>query len=204
MVRVATDSRLNILKVAMQLFLQKGYKNVSYQELVKRTGLSKGAIYHYFASKEALLEAVFNLFLEGGRAVANDDALEKVTDVASFKKFYADTKIGQLNEFKRFLETDETDFNWLLFFMEAINENEQLKSIVLEISQLEIKFLEKCFLGLQAHGGLANGKDPRLLAEALYYQLEGAGLLIVMVEKWSDAGLVRHYDKTITDFFKII
>lgn len=188
----------------MQLFLQKGYKNVSYQELVKRTGLSKGAIYHYFASKEALLAAVFNLFVEGGRQVVNDDALEKVKDVASFQAFYSDTKTGQLNEFKQFLETDETNFNWLLFFMEAVNENEQLKHIIAEIAELEIKFLEKCFLGLQAHGQLADGKNPRLLAEGLYFMLEGAGMLVVMTEKWSDEAFAGHYNKTIGDFFKII
>lgn len=45
------------------LFLQKNFKEVTMQELVEKTGLSKGAFYHYFKSKEQLFEEVIDLFL---------------------------------------------------------------------------------------------------------------------------------------------
>jgi AcrR family transcriptional regulator len=204
MVKISLDTRSNILKTALLLFLEKGYKDVSYQDLVKKTGLSKGAIYHYFASKEELLNAVFDMFSESSRqpvAVAPED---QVKDYASFKKLYADIKIGQLNDFKAFLGADLVSFNWVLFCLEAIAANEQLRVTISELSKLEIKFLERCFLGLDKHDQLPKGKDPALLAECLYYILEGAGLVMFLAENKKDEDFITLYDKTIDDFFKII
>lgn len=52
-----------LIKTALALFLAKGYKAVTLRELVSSSGLSKGAFYHYFASKEAIfLAAVQSAF----------------------------------------------------------------------------------------------------------------------------------------------
>lgn len=47
-----------ILEAAARLFVQKGYDNATLQDIIDATGLSKGAVYHHFASKQAILEAV--------------------------------------------------------------------------------------------------------------------------------------------------
>ena len=41
-----------ILDTAEQLFIEKGYDHTSLQDIIRGTGLSKGAIYHHFTSKE--------------------------------------------------------------------------------------------------------------------------------------------------------
>jgi AcrR family transcriptional regulator len=204
MSKIATDTRTNILKTALLLFLEKGYKDVSYQDLVKKTGLSKGAMYHYFSSKEELLNAVFDLFSQSSIQPAPIAPEEAVTDYASFKKLYADVKMGQLNDFKAFLGADLVSFNWVLFCLEAIAANEQLRVTVGELTRLEREFLEKCFNGLKNHGNLPKGKDPVLLAECLYYLLEGAGVVMFLTENKKDEDFLALYDKTIDDFFKII
>ncbi|MDQ7816852.1 MAG: TetR/AcrR family transcriptional regulator [Melioribacteraceae bacterium] len=51
-----------ILKAAFGLFLQKSYKEVTMKEIVEKTGLSKGAFYHYFTSKEQLFYEVIDAF----------------------------------------------------------------------------------------------------------------------------------------------
>jgi AcrR family transcriptional regulator len=204
MTKMPLDTRFNILKVALLLFLEKGYKNVSYQDLVKKTGLSKGAIYHYFASKEELLVAVFDMFSESSKQPLAVDPENLVKDYDAFRKLYFDIKIGQLNEFKTFLGAEIVAFNWVLFCLEAIEANAQLRITIDELSKQEIKFLEKCFLGLEKHGKLSKGKDPALLAECLYYMLEGAGLVMFLVENKKDEDFVKMYDKALTDFFKII
>lgn len=204
MTKTPLDTRSNILKTALLLFLEKGYKDVSYQDLVKKTGLSKGAIYHYFASKEELLVAVFDMFFESSKQPTRIAPEDLVTDYASFKKLYADIKIGQLNDFKAFLGADLVSFNWVLFCLEAIAANEQLRVTISALAKLEIKFLEKCFLALEKHGKLPKGKNPEVLAECLYYMLEGAGLVMFLVENKKDEDFIGMYDKTINDFFKII
>ena len=48
-----------ILDVAFRLFMEKGYEQTSIQDIINHLGgLSKGAIYHHFKSKEDILVAV--------------------------------------------------------------------------------------------------------------------------------------------------
>jgi AcrR family transcriptional regulator len=47
-----------ILDVTEQLIRTKGYERMSIQDVQDELGVSRGAIYHYFTSKSALLEAV--------------------------------------------------------------------------------------------------------------------------------------------------
>ncbi|MCI8478584.1 MAG: TetR/AcrR family transcriptional regulator [Oscillospiraceae bacterium] len=47
-----------ILDTAEQLFIEKGYDHASLQDIIDATGLSKGAIYHHFASKEDIFYSV--------------------------------------------------------------------------------------------------------------------------------------------------
>jgi len=50
--------RAELLDQALALFLERGYDNVSLNDLLAMAGTSKGAFYHYFPSKEALVTAL--------------------------------------------------------------------------------------------------------------------------------------------------
>jgi AcrR family transcriptional regulator len=50
--------RAEVLDQALALFLERGYENVSLNDLLAVAGTSKGAFYHYFPSKEALVAAL--------------------------------------------------------------------------------------------------------------------------------------------------
>lgn len=58
-----------ILDTASRLFLQKGCDKTTLQDIIDATKLSKGAIYHHFASKEAILIAVADRMGEHNTAV---------------------------------------------------------------------------------------------------------------------------------------
>lgn len=50
-----------ILETAQRLFMEKGFENTSVQDIINNLGgLSKGAIYHHFKSKEEILLAIMN------------------------------------------------------------------------------------------------------------------------------------------------
>lgn len=54
-----------ILDVAFRLFMEKGYEHTSIQDIIDNLGgLSKGAIYHHFKSKEDILVTVTNKMTE--------------------------------------------------------------------------------------------------------------------------------------------
>lgn len=50
--------RREIIDTAMKLFLEKGYEQTSTADVMKALAIAKGTIYHYFRSKEDLMQAV--------------------------------------------------------------------------------------------------------------------------------------------------
>lgn len=57
-VKKPTERRADIIEAARHLFQTKEYAKTTMQDVMDDLGIAKGTIYHYFPSKEALLEAV--------------------------------------------------------------------------------------------------------------------------------------------------
>ncbi len=55
----ADSTRRKLLSVARTLFAERGYDATPIEEVLERTGLSKGAFYHHFPDKRELLAAVY-------------------------------------------------------------------------------------------------------------------------------------------------
>jgi TetR/AcrR family transcriptional regulator, transcriptional repressor for nem operon len=51
-------TREEIIRLALDVFHRQGYHNTSMSDLAKACGLQKGSFYHYFASKDELMQAV--------------------------------------------------------------------------------------------------------------------------------------------------
>ena len=54
-----------LLAVATRMFAEKGFGNTSVQEIVEAAGVTKGAMYHYFGSKDDLLYEIYHRLLLG-------------------------------------------------------------------------------------------------------------------------------------------
>jgi len=85
--------RNEILDATQRLVFTKGYERMSIQDILDSLGISKGAFYHYFDSKAALLEA----FIEHGQ-----DDLD-----AAFRAIVEDPNLPALDKFQRFFVTLE-------------------------------------------------------------------------------------------------
>jgi AcrR family transcriptional regulator len=62
----------SLLEVAALLFYERGYDGTSMDELSKRLGITKSAIYHHVSGKEELLRLIVDRALDGLFAVAQD------------------------------------------------------------------------------------------------------------------------------------
>lgn len=67
----SNNSKEKIIQSAFSLFLSKGYDATSTQDIINLSGLSRGAMYHHFKSKEDILRSItegfysqMNIFLE--------------------------------------------------------------------------------------------------------------------------------------------
>ena len=49
-----TDRKNQILEAAFKVFVEKGYSKATMDDIVDSSGLSKGALYHYYKSKKDL------------------------------------------------------------------------------------------------------------------------------------------------------
>lgn len=54
-----TDRRDAILDAALECFVTQGYHGTAVPEVAKRAGIAAGTIYHYFTSKEVLVNALY-------------------------------------------------------------------------------------------------------------------------------------------------
>lgn len=55
------DNREIILQTALRLFCSRGYDAVGVQEIVEQAGVTKPTLYHYFGSKQGLLEEILRV-----------------------------------------------------------------------------------------------------------------------------------------------
>jgi len=57
------DTRQRIIESASRLFHEQGYGATSIAAILSDAGVNSGSLYHFFASKEAVLESVLEMYL---------------------------------------------------------------------------------------------------------------------------------------------
>ena len=62
-------TRADIVNCARKLFYEHGYDGTSFTQIVDATGLFRGNIYHYFKTKDEILEAVIGRYLDDYRTM---------------------------------------------------------------------------------------------------------------------------------------
>lgn len=83
----ATGRHREILEAAMELVGERGYGGASLRELARRVGIQQPSLYHYFASKEEMVEQIIVTFyaamMSGGASVI-PDRLDQLPRLVAF------------------------------------------------------------------------------------------------------------------------
>ncbi|SDM88412.1 transcriptional regulator, TetR family [Paenibacillus sp. yr247] len=59
--RATTRKKRDVMmEIALTMFMEKGYENVSVDDIIAATRTSKGTFYHYFKSKDAIISALYS------------------------------------------------------------------------------------------------------------------------------------------------
>lgn len=104
----AEETRARILEAAAECFAQQGYEAASVADICERAGVSKGAFYHHFPSKQDLFMALLNDWLEaldGGlrqaqaEAASVPDALRNMAGMVGFVLSSASERLPMFLEF---------------------------------------------------------------------------------------------------------
>jgi AcrR family transcriptional regulator len=96
MARIVKEEEYNakrneILDIALSLIYSKGYEQMTIQDILDRLHISKGALYHYFDSKQALLDALVDRM--------GKDAVQ------TFLPTVQDPHLSAIQKFRCFFET---------------------------------------------------------------------------------------------------
>jgi TetR/AcrR family transcriptional regulator, transcriptional repressor for nem operon len=75
-----SSTRDRIIESARYLFWEKGFAGTGMADLLAHAGVNSGSFYHFFESKEALLRAVLETYIEALRPMIVDPAFAQTND----------------------------------------------------------------------------------------------------------------------------
>jgi len=90
-IKKADERRTEILDAAQRLIMSRGYDATTVNDLITVVGISKGAFYHHFSSKDEVLHAlVWRAAEQGLAAVSPLFEREDLTPLEKLKAFFKD------------------------------------------------------------------------------------------------------------------
>jgi AcrR family transcriptional regulator len=95
-VKKAEVRRQEILEAVKHLFQTKGFDETSMQDVMDHLEIAKGTIYHYFKSKEELLEAVVEYIVD--EDIQQKRALMEKTSGTALERFRVLVQMGSMAE----------------------------------------------------------------------------------------------------------
>lgn len=75
----SNENKAKIVEAALKLINDRGFDNASVLEITSEAGVSKGAFYIHFKSKEDLIEKQINLFYDDMKLGSNHSKYERLT-----------------------------------------------------------------------------------------------------------------------------
>lgn len=157
------DSREHILKTAFTLFIKKGYKAVTMNDLEIATKLTKGAFYYYFKSKEDLFFGVIDkYFLSSYHAFKADTSPNLETFIASNIAMLSE-KMGSMH-----CVTGEKvpDPYYLSLILEAKKYFPTLEEKIKNTFRMQINQWEKAIVKAKEDGEIRSDIESYVLAES--------------------------------------
>jgi len=103
MERKGTALKMKILKTAHVLFSDKGYNKTSVNDIINKLGISKGAFYHYFKSKDEVLdEIIMDYAMEVVDMLFEIAYNTSLNGLEKYKKMFSETQSRRKQNAKRF------------------------------------------------------------------------------------------------------
>ena len=182
-----SETKTHILIVSLKLFLQKNFKEVTMKEIVEKTGLSKGAFYHYFESKERLFYEIIDYFF---KAIMEYDFTKLPDD--SLQRFYHTIADKTNSDRFRFLVSDKNegeDFITLNFFaliFDAFKLFPEFRTKMEAYHKKEMKAWIKAIKSARASGEINSPLTDKQIAQIFLYTSDGLTMNLTMESNTAD------------------
>ncbi|QRZ12946.1 TetR/AcrR family transcriptional regulator [Paracoccus methylovorus] len=165
------EKRLELLEAAHCCFLREGLRGASTAMICKEAGISPGHLYHYFASKEVIVEAMA------------EDYLRRLHGYFADQPEGANTSTVLLSEIWSMQGWGDVDHCRILFELLAeAGRNPRIRAILRENTSGVHAVLSQTLRAGQAKGEVDAGLDPDQVAAMLIAVVDAAPMLPLMVE----------------------
>jgi TetR/AcrR family transcriptional regulator, fatty acid metabolism regulator protein len=184
----ADVKRRLILDAAVRVFARQGYETSRVGDIAKEAGVAYGLVYHYFGSKEAVLQAVFHE--QWGRLLAAV-ALAEETGGTAPEQLALVVKIV--------LRAWRDDPDLVRLLVREITRSPHIQDELDEIGQA-FASLERIVARGQAEGTFRPDLDPQIAAWMLYGGLEEVltGWVLGQLPDTADAVVAAELEVTAT------
>ncbi len=146
-----------LLAVAVEVFDERGYDGTSMEDLSKRLGIAKSAIYHHVSGKEELLRLALDRALDGLTAVADEARALPTTRAVDKLEFVLRGSVAVLQA--------ELPYVKLLLHVHGTTEVERS---ALERRRTVDRFVAGLVRQAQRDGDLRGDLDPTVVARLLF------------------------------------
>jgi len=190
------ESKLKIFRVAFSLFLQKSFKEVTMNDILEKSGLSRGTFYYYFKSKEELYAEVIDAFF-----VVIPTSVESPLNVTSLYDFYHDyldnasrtyAKLGEA-----ITEADVDVFSYFSLSFDAMKRLPDFRDKMRLINDKIIQIWINIIRSAREKGEISSEMTDEQIACFFKFTMEGMGLKSTLENKPSaqnDKELIALWD----------
>ena len=154
------DRRRQILQAAVKVFAEKGFHASRVGDVAEEAGIAYGLVYHYFESKEDLLETIFR--------TTWTEMLARVNEVEE-AGVPASEAVRQVTAL--LLRTWRRDPNLVRVLVREVTRNPHVQQEIGEITSA-MGALERIVRRGQESGEFRDDLDPRIAAAVFYGALE--------------------------------
>jgi len=118
------ETREAIIRASVRLFSELGYDRTTVQAIIDAVGVSKGAFYHHFSSKEDIVEAITHRYISEG--------LESMQAAADEEGLSAVEKLNRMIEVSQLFKLQRQDTREAIERSFSDNSNLKLEKAILE------------------------------------------------------------------------
>jgi AcrR family transcriptional regulator len=160
----AERTRLRILESAAAAFARHGYDGLSLNELIRRSGLTKGAFYFHFPSRDELALAAFRH--------KQQQLVAQIAEAVDEQAPPLERLEALLRERARLLQRDPTLFVVVRLGIE-LTLRHGAGSEYASFSELPLELFEAIVRDGQSRGDFRSDLDPRRAAETIFAAILG-------------------------------
>lgn len=154
-----TARRREVLDTAARLFHERGYMGTSMDEIADAVGLTKGSLYHYFASKTEILAAIYEEAAD--LVVAHTTVLEDDAPVEDIVRSLIRSILELIAEHRHHVTVYYQEMRWMREWLPKRDATRIQKKV-----QTYIDYVDRVVRrGMDE--GVFRAADPRLSAYAL-------------------------------------